>query len=195
MTNTTEANETALLKTDGLGRVRTRAARRESLLDEFERSGLSGAKFAALVGIRYPTFATWAQRRRRQRGGYVGTNVPTPATCKVRWLEAVVEQAQSWPRREIRSDNLALIHRHHQRILCAARIAAPCVCLAFESSRVIGVAYQPPVASAQIPPQHSSGGGNDGKPDAVILVQWHGFMPEKGERLNGTKGVGTDWCL
>ena len=50
MTNTTEAGETALLKTDGLGRVRTPVARREGLLEEFERSGLSGAKFAALAG-------------------------------------------------------------------------------------------------------------------------------------------------
>jgi DNA-binding transcriptional regulator YiaG len=67
MTNTTEAVE-AVIKTDVLGRMKTSAARRESLLDEFERSGLSGAKFAALVGIKYPTFATWTQRRRRVRG-------------------------------------------------------------------------------------------------------------------------------
>jgi hypothetical protein len=53
------------LKTDDLGRVRTPQARRESLLDEYERSGLSGAKFAALTGIKYSTFATWAQRRRK----------------------------------------------------------------------------------------------------------------------------------
>jgi transposase len=60
--------EEAILKTDVLGRVRTSRERREHLLDEFERSGLSGQKFAALVGIKYPTFATWAQKRRRQRG-------------------------------------------------------------------------------------------------------------------------------
>jgi len=48
MTNTTEAVE-AVIKTDVLGRMKTSAGRRESLLDEFERSGLSGAKFAALV--------------------------------------------------------------------------------------------------------------------------------------------------
>jgi len=40
----------AVLKTDGVGRVRTPVARRESLLDEFERSGLSGPKFATLAG-------------------------------------------------------------------------------------------------------------------------------------------------
>ena len=82
----------AVLKTDERGRVRTPAARRESLLDEFERSGLSGTKFAALAGIKYQTFAAWACQRRRQRG------VSVPATVKpadpARWLEAVVEQAQ-----------------------------------------------------------------------------------------------------
>ena len=38
--NTILAGE-VVLKTDVLGRVRTPAARREALLDEFERSGLS----------------------------------------------------------------------------------------------------------------------------------------------------------
>ncbi len=81
----------AILKTDEKGRVRTPAARRESLLDEFERSGLSGAKFAALAGIKYPTFAVWAQQRRRQRGGR--TTVRARPNDPVRWLEAVVEAA------------------------------------------------------------------------------------------------------
>jgi hypothetical protein len=85
--------EGAVLKIDEKGRVRTPAARRESLLDEFERSGLSGTKFAALAGIKYQTFAAWASKRRRQR------DVSAPATVKpvdpARWLEAVVEQAHN----------------------------------------------------------------------------------------------------
>jgi hypothetical protein len=40
-----------VLKTDELGRVRTPTARQESLTQEFERSGLSSAKVAALIGI------------------------------------------------------------------------------------------------------------------------------------------------
>ena len=84
-----------VLKTDGLGRVKTPAARRESLLDEFERSGLSGAKFAALAGIKYPTFAAWAHRRRKQRGVGSPAKAPAPLADPVRWLEAVVEQAQT----------------------------------------------------------------------------------------------------
>jgi hypothetical protein len=89
MTNTTEADE-EVLKTDVLGRVKTPKERREALLDEFERSGLTGQKFAAVVGINYQTFATWAQKRRRQRGAYPAVKAPK----QLRWLEAVVEQAQ-----------------------------------------------------------------------------------------------------
>ncbi|MGO8678709.1 MAG: hypothetical protein ACLQVX_22930 [Limisphaerales bacterium] len=67
MTNVTDAGET-ILKTDSKGRVHTPPGRRESLLDEFERGGLSGCKFAELAGIKYQTFASWAARRRKQRG-------------------------------------------------------------------------------------------------------------------------------
>jgi hypothetical protein len=67
--DTTQRSE-AIIKTDVLGRVKTPAARREQLLDEFERSGLSGCKFAELAGIKYSTFATWGQKRRRQNGTY-----------------------------------------------------------------------------------------------------------------------------
>ena len=52
-----------VLKTDTKGRVHTPPARREQLLDEFERSGLSGTKFAELAGLKYQTFAAWAARR------------------------------------------------------------------------------------------------------------------------------------
>ena len=45
-----------MIKTDVLGRMRTSAARREILLDEFEKSGLSGTKFAQLSGIKYQTW-------------------------------------------------------------------------------------------------------------------------------------------
>src|SRR5436190_11116504 len=54
-----------LMTTDARGRVRVPVERREALLDEFERSGVSGAKFAAMVGVKYPTFALWVQKRRK----------------------------------------------------------------------------------------------------------------------------------
>jgi hypothetical protein len=85
--NTTPGDE-VILKTDVLGRVKTSLARREQLLDEFEKSGLTGQKFAELVGIKYQTFATWAQKRRRARGAY-----PIKGPKQLRWVEAVVEHA------------------------------------------------------------------------------------------------------
>jgi len=61
-------------------------------LDEFERSGLSGTKFAQLSGLKYQTLAAWAARRRKQRGQAAPA---TQAVDSVRWLEAVVGQAQA----------------------------------------------------------------------------------------------------
>jgi len=52
-----------LLKTDVLVRVKTPATRREQRLDEFGRSGTSGPKFAALVGVKDQTLATWMPRK------------------------------------------------------------------------------------------------------------------------------------
>jgi hypothetical protein len=83
MTSTTEISE--VLKTDAKGRVRVSQERRAALLDEFERSGLSGAKFAAHYGLKYPSFAGWVQQRRRERAS------TAPAAGGVRWLEAVAE--------------------------------------------------------------------------------------------------------
>ena len=88
---TKKGDEVVVLKQDGLGRVKTPAARREQLLDEYERSGLSGKEFTALVGIKYQTFATWAQKRRRQQPGAM----PGKPADSVRWLEAVVAEAQN----------------------------------------------------------------------------------------------------
>ena len=85
-----------VLKTDTRGRVVTPVARRESLLDEFERSGLSGAKFAQLTGLKYSTFACWLQRRRQERGAAPSAGQKDPAAA-VRWLEAVVEQPSPGP--------------------------------------------------------------------------------------------------
>ena len=85
----TEATET-ILKTDTKGRVQTPPERREKLLEEFERSGLSGAKFAELAGIKYQTFAAWVARRRKRRGL---PQRPTKGTNTVQWLEAVVRES------------------------------------------------------------------------------------------------------
>jgi hypothetical protein len=93
MTNTTELMAAGkLLKADVLGRVRTPVERREMLLDEFEKSGLSGQKFAEMTGVNYQTFATWMQKRRRVRGDYQKGKASkvTRRAKKMQWVEAVI---------------------------------------------------------------------------------------------------------
>lgn len=102
--NTTPSDE-AVLKQDVLGRVKTPKARREQLLDEFERSGLPGLKFAELAGIKYQTFATWAQKRRRQRGDYAAGKLRA-AQKPVQWLEAVLAPATG---AVVKAGNLVLV--------------------------------------------------------------------------------------
>lgn len=91
----TEIPPAALLKTDVLGRVKTPAARREQLLDEFEHSGDSGQQFAELVGVKYQTFATWVQQRKRLRAATAKQQTPKAASAKVRWLKAPLGRWQT----------------------------------------------------------------------------------------------------
>jgi hypothetical protein len=51
MTTPTTTTDLTILKTDALGRIQTPAEQRETLLDAFEHSGMSGAAFAKLHGI------------------------------------------------------------------------------------------------------------------------------------------------
>ena len=51
---TSAKEDSKLLKSDARGRVRTPRLRQEILLDEFEKSGVSGARFAALAGLVAP---------------------------------------------------------------------------------------------------------------------------------------------
>jgi hypothetical protein len=53
---------------------------RDVVLDEFERNGMTATQFAAQLGVKYPTFASWVQQRRKSRGD----------TKSLRWLEATV---------------------------------------------------------------------------------------------------------
>jgi len=56
-----------------MGRLRITKEQRETLLDAFVSSGLSGTRFAATHGIKYQTFATWVQKRRHgaPRNAYI----------------------------------------------------------------------------------------------------------------------------
>jgi len=91
MTFLTKPDEISIIKTDEVGRRQIPAARRERLLDEFDRSGLSAAKFATLTGLKYSTFAAWVQRRRKPPTSAV--KVPAKSADPVRWLEALVATA------------------------------------------------------------------------------------------------------
>jgi len=81
-----------------LGRVTPPVAQRAALLAAFARSGLSGPAFAAQVGVKYQTFATWRQQwQRRRRGPAVPASVPVKTPPPVRWVEAVVAEPGAAP--------------------------------------------------------------------------------------------------
>jgi hypothetical protein len=74
--------EAVLVKTDCKGRLRVSKEQRKAVLAKFEQSGMSPAKFAAMAGIRYSTFAGWLQRYRRLK--------PRVASKGLRLVEAVI---------------------------------------------------------------------------------------------------------
>lgn len=82
-----------ILKQDTRGRIRTPAARREVLVAEFERSGLSARRFAALAGVRYNTFWTWLKSRSRRVGGKPARK----AAGKPKFVEVKLEAAPPRP--------------------------------------------------------------------------------------------------
>jgi len=89
----TEPPAPGLIKTDALGRMHRTPQQREQILDEYERSGLSGPKFAALCGVKYQTFAAWLARRKRPRQAHPPRQRPPKPIPQVRWLEAAVQPA------------------------------------------------------------------------------------------------------
>ena len=88
MTLTIAPVDGQILKRDTAGRVRTPRERREALLMEFDRSGMSGQKFAAWAGMKYTTFANWLQQRRKQGQAHIPSGAE--GADEVRWVEAVV---------------------------------------------------------------------------------------------------------
>ncbi len=77
-----------ILKIDEAGRVRTPPEKREALLAEFDRSGMTGAQFARFAGVRYPTLMNWLQKRRKVAGQ---SEQMAARRDHPRWLEARVE--------------------------------------------------------------------------------------------------------
>ena len=91
MISTTSSDTTGeILKQDGRGRVRTLRVQEEKILDQFEGSGRSGKAFAAFIGVTYPTFAVWVQRRGRERRSPQGQPGESPAgQTSCQWIEVV----------------------------------------------------------------------------------------------------------
>ncbi|MEI9999735.1 MAG: hypothetical protein WDO13_11540 [Verrucomicrobiota bacterium] len=81
-----------IVKVDRIGRIKTPRERREVLLAEFDRSGMSGQQFAKWAGIKYGTFITWVQKRRR-KSVVAATANKAEGKEEVRWVEAVMEKA------------------------------------------------------------------------------------------------------
>jgi len=98
------------------GRVRVPVVRQQALLDEFEKSGASGAKFARLAGIKNATFPGWVLKRRRQRGRSIQTPPSSPAgrdeaavsAGPVRLFEALVEAGHAGGREAVGGPRLLI---------------------------------------------------------------------------------------
>ena len=98
-----------IFKRDKMGRVQVTRARREALLNEFERGGTSGAQLAEYVGIKYSTFATWIQKRRRHQGvgiGHQSRAVRSKRIAPIQWLETMVDTAG----KEARTEAVLRVH-------------------------------------------------------------------------------------
>jgi hypothetical protein len=79
-----------ILKSDAGGRVLVPVERQVELVREFERSGLTGPRFAEIAGVKYQTFAAW----RRKHGTLPPPRRPRavfPPPREAAWLEAVAE--------------------------------------------------------------------------------------------------------
>ncbi len=87
----TDARTAEFIKTDARGRMQRTPEQRQRILEEYERSGLSGPKFAALCGVKYQTFAGWLARRKGQAQAAARRQPQRRAGTSVRWLEASVQ--------------------------------------------------------------------------------------------------------
>ena len=88
----TEPVEQILIQ-DSLGRVRTPRERREVLLEEYERSGMSGIAFAEKYGIKYTTLASWIQKKKKRT---LSDQKGPEVEVGVQWVEAVVPEQRDY---------------------------------------------------------------------------------------------------
>ena len=91
MTTTNIDTDTLILKTNALGRIRMPADQREAILDAFEQSGMSALAFARQIGVKYPTFASWLQKRRGKHRKYSERKLPSSTSTQITFVEAQIE--------------------------------------------------------------------------------------------------------
>ena len=117
-----------ILKLDEVGRVQTPPEKREAMLAEYDRSGMTGAQFARFFGVRYSTLMYWLQKRRKEAGH--GEQVAAPRPDHPRWLEARVEGEVA------NSENVVVEMGGGVRLLVGSRVQAA---LAGELLRAMGL--------------------------------------------------------
>jgi hypothetical protein len=88
------SSEAMILKRDAGGRVMVPLARQIELVREYERSGLSGPKLAAVAGLSYQTFATWRRKHGSQPPMRTRPGTSTPSQA-LNWMEALVDSNES----------------------------------------------------------------------------------------------------
>jgi hypothetical protein len=118
------------LKQDAGGRVFVPAGRQIELVQEFERSGLSAPKFAAMAGVKYQTFVTW--RRKHGTAAPVRRRSASEMLEDAAWMEALVATPTGASRLTLRLPGGATAEITHQdqlplAVLLLKSIAAtPC---------------------------------------------------------------------
>jgi len=96
MNDSDSEDQSEFCRTDAIGRTRTTRDQREAILDAFEAGSLSGSEFSRVHGINYQTFATWRQRRKRERGEYPSPKAEKPLTSEPSFtlVEAQIETSE-----------------------------------------------------------------------------------------------------
>lgn len=69
MTTTNDEAPATIIKSDRTGRRRYTREYKNEVLAAYESSGMSGPAFAEHCGLKYPTFASWVSKRRREDTG------------------------------------------------------------------------------------------------------------------------------
>lgn len=96
MTRSDKPAPAAILKRDSRSRVRSSLVQRLEVVEQYDRSGLSGPAFCQVAGINYQTFVGWRKEARRQAAAQAGDSELQPAvepSRAIALVEAVLQAA------------------------------------------------------------------------------------------------------